>query len=436
MEEAIRPPSDHYQILATSSRIDERTRVLKHADAFAIFDRFGDVVPFGLGEQGIYHGGTRHLSRFELRLNGTRPLLLSSLVRESNDLFVVDATNPDMTREGYPLPRDVLHVFRAKFLWESVCYERLRVTNHGLETLQVSLALGFGADFADIFEVRGTVRPRRGRLLAPRRTARSLVLGYEGLDGVARQTTVECAPVPDVIDGEHVVFRLTLPPQVPHTIHVTIACETSRSPAAVRPYDEAFEASRRSFVAGGEPRPRIHTANEQFNDWIGRSTADLQMMLTTTPYGVYPYAGVPWFNTPFGRDGIITALEVLWLDPTIARGVLAYLAATQATEENAFQDAEPGKILHETREGEMAALGEIPFGRYYGSVDATPLFVVLAGAYYERTADRRFIESIWSNIEAAIAWMDTSGDRDGDGLIEYMRHTPEGLVQMRGRTLR
>ena len=111
------------------------------------------------------------------------------------------------------------------------------------------------------------------------------------------------------------------------------------------------------------------------------------MLTSELPTGPYPYAGVPWFNTPFGRDGIITALECLWLRPELARGVLAYLAATQATEVIPEQDAEPGKILHETRNGEMAALGEMPFGRYYGSVDATPLFVLLAGAYYERTAD-------------------------------------------------
>ena len=428
MEEVVRL-HDHYEILATSSRADERTRVLKHGETFAIFDHFGDVVSFGLGEQGLYHGGTRHLSRLELRLNGARPLLLSSSVRESNDLFVVDLTNPDMPLDGNVVfPRDILHVFRSKFLWESVCYERLRLTNHGLDPVTVVLALRFGADFADIFEVRGTPRARRGRLRDPGRQGDSLVLGYEGLDGVTRRTIVECSPVPDTINEDETIFRLTLPPQAASTMYVTIRCETSRAASAVHSYDEAFEAVRHAIVSARDGRPRIETANEQFNDWIGRSTADLHMMLTTTPHGPYPYAGVPWFSTPFGRDGIITALEVLWIDPAIARGVLAYLAATQATEENAYQDAEPGKILHETRAGEMAALGEIPFGRYYGSVDATPLFVLLAGAYYERTGDRRFVESIWSNVEAALAWIDNYGDRDRDGLVEYIRHTPEGLA--------
>ncbi len=172
----------------------------------------------------------------------------------------------------------------------------------------------------------------------------------------------------------------------------------------------------------------LHSSNEQINDWVKRAVSDLHMMTTELPTGPYPYAGVPWFNTPFGRDGIVTALECLWLRPSLARGVLAFLASTQATQTIPEQDAEPGKILHEMRNGEMATLKEMPFGRYYGSVDATPLFVVLAGAYYQRTGNRDFIESLWPNVDAALHWIDHYGDRDGDGFVEYDRQSTDGLV--------
>jgi glycogen debranching enzyme len=429
MEDVIRL-HDQYYILATSSRAHERTRVLKHGDTFAIFDDFGDIVSFGLGEQGLYHDGTRYLSRLELRVNGARPLLLSSAVRDNNDLFVIDLTNPDIPLAADAVfRRDILHVFRSKFLWESACYERVRLANHGLEPVTLSITMRFDADFVDIFEVRGTVRPGRGRLLQPRVEGSALVLAYHGLDGTVRQTSIDCSPTPSWVGPDEAVFTISLPPQACETICCTVKCNASVARVDGRTYDDAFGALRASLAAASTHRARIETGNAQFNEWIGRSTADLQMMLSTTAHGVYPYAGVPWFSTPFGRDGIITALELLWLDPDVARGVLGYLAATQASEVNRAQDAEPGKILHETRGGEMAALGEIPFGRYYGSVDSTPLFVLLAGAYYERTGDRAFIESIWPNIEAALRWIDTYGDQDGDGFVEYMRHTPDGLVQ-------
>lgn len=418
-----------HHILAASSPADERTRVLKHGDTFAVFDHYGDIRPGGLGEQGLYHDGTRYLSCLLLEMEGARPFFLSSTVRDENDQLAVALTNPDLIRNGrLQAALGTLHLALKKFLWKGTCYQQLAVKNYGLAPIAIDLTLHFAADFADIFEVRGLQRKHRGSDLAPEVSAGRVVLGYRGLDGVVRHTLLEFEPQPSRLTASSATLELLLEPQQDAVFHVNVACR--RLPTA--PSHFSFEDARAEAQADLERfnawSCHVRTSNGQINAWINRAVSDLHMMTTELPTGPYPYAGVPWFNTPFGRDGIITALECLWLRPGLARGVLGYLASTQATEVVSEQDAEPGKILHETRSGEMATLKEMPFGRYYGSVDATPLFVLLAGAYFERTGDRAFAEALWPNVEAALAWIDRYGDRDGDGFVEYQRQSADGLV--------
>lgn len=428
MEDVIRV-EDRYYILATSSLADDRTRVLKHGETFAVFDRYGDIQPIGPGEQGIYHEGTRFLSRLVLRVGRRRPLLLSSTVKEDNARLAVDLTNPDLTIDDQVvIPRGIIHILRTKFLWEGTCYERLQFFNYGLTPVDIPLSFHVDADFADIFEVRGIRRERRG--LQHDRIAKygSMVFAYDGLDGVTRRTRFECSLQPFKVVDSEIFFDVQLAPKTEVTLDLTVSCESVAVTNPTPAFDAAAHEAAQALKLARDQDCQIYTANEQFNDLVNRAVADLHMMLTDTPHGLYPYAGVPWFSTPFGRDGIITALECLWINPLIARGVLAYLAATQAREVMPEQDAEPGKILHETRLGELAALGEIPFKRYYGSIDATPLFVILAAAYYERTGDNAFMESIWPQIELALQWIDVYGDADGDGFVEYSRRSPKGLV--------
>ncbi len=427
MEEIINV-NDRFYILASSSMADDRTRVLKHGETFGVFDRYGDIQPVGRGTQGLFHQGTRFLSRQELFLNNDRPMLLSSMVKEDNALLAVDLTNPDLYRDGrIAIPRGSVHVFRSRFLWNGVSYERFRLSNYSLASVKMTLSIRFEADFADIFEVRGKKRERKGTHLPNVLQKDLLVLSYEGLDGVTRETRIQFAPVPQEITASQATFDIELDPKGEVAVAVMVACDLAENRRPLLAYDAAMAEAGLAFGAEQTQDCVIQTSNAQFNEWWNRSLLDVCMMVTETKEGPYPYAGVPWFSTPFGRDGVITALECLWIRPDLGRGVLAYLASTQAKEVNPSQDAEPGKILHETRKGEMAALGEIPFGLYYGSVDSTPLFVMLAGAYYQRTGDLAFIQSIWANLEAALTWMDTFGDPDRDGFLEYVRKSPTGL---------
>jgi glycogen debranching enzyme len=427
--EVIRIRNEFY-IRSSSARVDVRPRVLKQGDMFAMFDRFGDVETFGTGELGLYYQDTRFLSLLTLKLGKDRPLLLSSTVREDNAVLAVDATNPDVWRDSeIVVPRGTIHVYRSKVLWNKACHERLRIHNYGRAAVDLVLSIEFNADFADIFELRGMRRERHGRRLEPEVTHDGLVLAYEGLDQRFRRTRITFDPTPSRVTKSVVSCQVHLEPGENANYQWAIGCEVDGdSHGESESYEKIMHDATAALERTRAREPQIFADNEQFNDWMNRSLADLHMMRTETQYGPYPYAGVPWFSTVFGRDGIITALQCLWFDPTIARGVLAYLAANQATAEKAEQDAQPGKILHEFRDDEMAVLDEVPFRRYYGSIDATPLFVMLAGAYHRRTGDREFVESIWPNVHRALEWIDRYGDSDGDGFVEYSRRSKHGLV--------
>lgn len=430
------PSAEHapeYAVSASVSLQERRPRTLKHGDAFAVFDRNGDALAGPESPDGFYARDTRYLSHYYLTLDGTHPMLLSSTLRDDNATLTVDLTNPDLrdASGAIAVEHDRIHLRRSRFLWQEGCYERLVVRCFDTVPRRVRLRLAYASDFADLFEVRGTARVRRGTVHPARCRPAGVTLSYTGLDGVTRTTALDFDPAPVSCDANSVAFDLDLTPGQSCALFVAIRCGRGVDPEKVdarREFIVGARAARRALRAASAGAATIETSNAMFNEAARRSASDLYMLVTETEFGPYPYAGIPWFSTVFGRDALITALQTLWLDPIIARGVLGYLAANQATESDPAADAEPGKILHEVRHGEMAELGEVPFRRYYGSIDSTPLFVMLAGAYLERTGDVETLRRLRPNIEAALRWMDDDGDRDGDGFIEYGRRQSTGLV--------
>ena len=425
---------DKYYVRATSGLADARLRILKYGSTIAALNRFGDVEGPSFGQTGIFHQEARHLSRCVLQINGAQPLLLNSIIHDDNSYLSVDMTNPDLKlKSGASLPHETVHFYRSKFILNDTCYDELRVNNYGSDRVHLTLCILFEADFADIFEVRGTKREKRGTRLKDRVRQSLVELSYRGLDEIVRRTVLRFDPPPVALTARQARYELELRPKQEVFLHLSAACEQGptvrvNGNAAPATAGEAAYARLHQQNSNQGDECRICTASTDYEAWFQRSRDDLHLLTVGNVEGEYPYAGVPWFNTVFGRDGIITALETLWISPGIAAAVLKFLAASQAEREDAERDAQPGKILHELRRGEMANTREVPFGCYYGSVDSTPLFVILAGAYLHRTADLDLIRGIWPNIEAALHWIDKYGDADGDGFVEYSCQSKSGLV--------
>lgn len=427
------PPSEHvqigeqYYILASTLASRGHRLLLNHGDSFAIFDEAGDV-PFGGRDiYGLFCRGTRYLSRFELRLNEAVPLILNAAPTDDASELSIYLTNGDERRGGeVVMQRDTVAIRRRAALADGMLINAIQLHNYGRERLALRLRVAFAADFADVFELRGVERADRGTLRQAELADGCVRLPYEGLDGEARITELRFTPVGAWrLSGGLAELALDLAPRQSAAAEIVIQC---RFPgAAARPQHLAsavgvVAAERRQCL---ELFPEIETDNEEFNDWLRVSIRDLAILRTVGARGSYLYAGIPWFATVFGRDGLLTAREVLAFAPELAAGTLRTLAALQGTRDDPERDEEPGKILHEVRHGEMAALGEVPFGRYYGSIDATPLFLMLLADYAERTADLDLVSALWPSARAAMAWIDRASGPNG--YLAYARRTHRGL---------
>jgi glycogen debranching enzyme len=426
--ETIEPVSESPFYIPMTGPAARPRRSLKHDDTFIVLDSHGDIGASAGGPDGLFNADTRYLARLELALDDVQPLLLGSNLRDDNSSLTVDLTNPDIYRNGrIVLQKDILHIVRTIFLWRGTAYQRIGIQNHGENNASFDLTLQFDNDFADLFEVRGEKRPHRGVGSSKMFGPTDVRLDYQGLDETSRSTTLHFDPKPTRLSVNTATYHFELGPQETSSLFIAVSCN---KPVGVKPvpFFRGLLAHRREMRQSTAGATSIETSNSIFNEVLCQSMADLNMLMTDTAQGRYPYAGIPWYSTTFGRDGLITALQMLWIDPRVARGVLRRLAFYQAKAVDPLADAQPGKILHEMRGGEMAALREVPFAHYYGSVDSTPLFVLLAGLYVERTDDEETLAELWPAIEAALRWIDGAGDPDCDGFVEYQRASEQGLV--------
>lgn len=421
---------DPYHIAADSVYADDAAYVLNNADTFAVIDRRGDIRPSRAGSLGLYFRDMRYLSLLTARINGQRPVLLSSTVADDNLRLTAESTNA----ETEVLSKNVLHLRRIAGVDDGACEFEFELNNFDLIAHEIELVLRADADFRDIFEVRGMRRQGADPVVQLQPHEHGLVFVCLGGDGKRRTTRLVFSQAPILQDTAILRFRWHLPPHARAALTLRVECieqdtaATMQQNVSPESANTSTESAAVRIAAWLDRLPVIETNHPSLNAWLKRSAADLCSLIAPTPHGPYPYAGVPWYNTAFGRDGILTAFELNWAAPQLSAGVLRFLAATQARELEAARDAEPGKIVHETRLDELAALGEVPFGRYYGAVDGTPLFVALAGDYLKTTDDLALIRELMPSLELALQWIDRYGDIDGDGFVEYAVRANDGLV--------
>ncbi|MGQ9498310.1 MAG: amylo-alpha-1,6-glucosidase [Desulfotomaculales bacterium] len=422
--------------------VQAATEVLKEGKLFLTTLPNGEIPDGNMGGLGLYYRDTRYLSCLEHFMAGTKPVLLSSSTRSSH-FSQIELTNMEFkTAAGCVVPLQSIHMRLLRVLQASF-YQRVRLINYNLFPMELCLGVALGADYRDIFEVRGTERRNRGEMLFPLKRKNGFVLRYRGLDGVIRATLFLFEPRPDQVrlgkERVYVEFSLFLPPQ--RKVYLTwrvlpLLNPDERQLMEEKDGDQVLTAlftaravdQAKSYRQWQKECTKFQSDNEIYNRILEVGITDLRSLYTSYPEGKIIEAGVPWYAAPFGRDALIASWQTLVVNPDIARESLRFLKHYQGKKIDETREEEPGKILHELRRGEMAACKEVLHTPYYGSVDATLWFVILIGAYYNWTGDHAFLEEMWDALERALAWCRTYGDFDGDGFIEYRGKTEGGLT--------
>src|SRR4030095_14710231 len=389
----------------------------------------GDMPAVPEGSFGFYADDTRFLQRLELRVHGRPPILLNATLGGESWESAIDLTNPDFVEgERATLPSGMLAISRRLTIFEKCLYQLVTLESYARERHEIALTWDFGSDFADVFEVRGHRRPVRGVSQPPSVRGAEVSLSYRGRDEIVRTTRLEFDPVPARLEPASARYLVRLEPKARVEIAVSVSAITGGS-LSRPPWGCAQPHARRSAVVDGLRRDttRIASDHEGFHRWVDRARDDLHLLVTSSPDGPVPYAGIPWYVAPFGRDSLIAAMQMLPFEPEIARGTLRFLARHQARVEDELTDQEPVKTLHELRLGEMAVCREVPFIPYFGSVDATPLFVMLLADYVRWTGDLDLARELWPSVERALGWMAGFGTGEEPGYLRYERQSPRGL---------
>ena len=390
----------------------------------------GDIMPPGAPDVGFFHDDTRFLSRLELRVDGYRTVVLSSSTEQTFSSQIELTTGKSTTRDTYEIPENTVHIRREQLLASETLYDNFSFENFNFHELELVVEVAYEADFMDVFQVRGVARQPLGRYYQPVVRRDSIVFHYCGLDHVSRETVIHFSPEPERVEGTTARWKLRLPPFrrfqlnttiVPHVVH--------RRSRAVRPdFHQQLQMRREAFAEWSSRSTSCDSSNSIFNQMIGTCKGDFHALQIPEAREHVVAAGIPWFATMFGRDSILASYQSLLLNPQLAADTLRVLAKLQGNEKNDWRDEEPGKILHEYREGEMTRAGEMPFGPYYGSADATPLWLILLSETFNWTADEQLVKDMLPHAYRALEWIDSYGDLDRDGFVEYQRRSSKGLA--------
>ncbi|MFE7083366.1 glycogen debranching N-terminal domain-containing protein [Priestia megaterium] len=405
-------------------------RVIKENDVFLLSEPNGNITkehPYGLG---LYTKDTRFLNKLNLKINGENPVLLSSEANE-NYMATILLTNPHMEDEkGLILWRESVEIERKRFINKGVLHEALKFKNYFPKTITFSITVELEADFMDMFIVRGFQTGKVGRRTGQFVDGEQLIFTYQGADNLSRKTLISWNKQPSsVSDLGEITFEFTLDHEQEEEVVLMIQPQIGEEKKdKILPMRKALNDLQNSYTKWESSSTKVKTDHQILQRLISRGLNDIRVLLTDVGYGQFPVAGLPWYGVPFGRDSLIAALQMLPFNSEVAKGTLKTMAAYQGKENNSWLDEQPGKIMHEVRYGELANTDQIPFTPYYGTVDATPLFLILLTEYVKWTGDFEFLKELQGNVDAAFTWIDKYGDKDGDLFVEYHQESSKGIA--------